>query len=103
MFKFKENTFECLSENFEIMVLTDKTIIGLFLIASNFDDEWYCPTQNGNLHAFIDVKSDDCLLERWEKFESDTEIDLTIKEKLEIVRSELVLYLKDVIDNEIKY
>jgi hypothetical protein len=101
MFEFNENTIECLRKNFEVMVLTDKIILGLFLVASNFDDDDYCPTHWGNLYAFMDIKSDEWLCEIWESFEDED--DLSIKEKLEIVRSKLVIELKNIINEDITY
>ena len=103
MFKFKENTLECLRENFQAMVFSDKIIIGLFMVASNFDDEFYCPTSYGNLYAWADIKSDDWLLEKWKEFENDKDCDLTIKQKLECVRASLIEELKDIILDDIEY
>lgn len=103
MFRFKENDLGSFRKDFETMVLTDKVIIALFLIASQFDNDNECPTFWGNLEAFIDIKGDDWLIEKWESFQHDEELYLDVKERLEIVRQNIVEELKALIPDEVVY
>ena len=105
MLLFNENTIECCRKNFSEMLLSDPIFIGLYQVASNFDDETFCPTMYGNLFAFIDVKSDEWLQVIWDRYseEDGTDTGLSVKEKCECFRAKLIEELKDVILDDITY
>lgn len=97
-----ELTFENFRTEFKQSILTDRFILALFVVASMYDDETYCPTQWGNLDAWLDVMCDEWLVEIWEGFEDedDEELKLDMPDRVEAAERDVYLYLFKVINSE---
>ncbi len=98
----KELTFENFRIEFRQSILTDRFILALFVVASMYDDEDYCPTQWGNLDAWLDVMCDEWLLEIWDtaELEDDDELKLDMPDRVEVAERDTYLYLFKVINSE---
>lgn len=97
MFNFHQNTLEELRDNFRLLLLTDRDIISLFLIASQYDTEEECPTAWGNYDAFIDIKCDEWIVAIYDESVLD---ELDAKAMLRWARADIVCELKNLIPDE---
>ena len=99
---FKETSLEVARSNFEEFMKSDKVIIDLYNIAKQFDDDQYTPTCKGNFDAFVDINSDEWVSDFYDLYSSLSE-DITIQAITENLRAEMVLYLKSLIVENVKY
>lgn len=79
-------------ELFSDLVLTSPEILRLYIAASIYDDDDYCPTMYGNLLMFIESMQEDWLCDLIDAYK--TESDESFEQ---IIRKDLINYLKNII------
>ncbi len=99
MICLKENTLDCLRDNFYQLVLSNKAIIGLFLLASTFDHKDSHPTFYGNLFMFIDTRIDDWLEDKWNEWQAVDDMRMPIDVVAWHIQADLIQELKDRIND----